>query len=97
MLTKIINVSGPLKTAGGQDINVNFNYRSTPDELTAIDFNFNKEQVNVYGSYNVFEKKIQNYSVNNGLIDTATMEDVADRLEVLAANPEADNLYVAEV
>ena len=96
MLTKTINVSGVITTQNGVNVNVNFNYRSSVNELTQIDFNFNKNEVNVYGSYSCPMQKVMNYSVNNGIIESEDIEDVIARIEQLAADPENEDLYSAE-
>ena len=93
MLSKTTNISGSLKTASDLNVNVSFNYRNNITELNSIDFNFNKADVNVYGSYNIAADKILNYSVNNGFIDLETLTEVQTLLKSVAEDPEAANLY----
>jgi len=96
MLTKTINVSGALKTRGGMFINVSFNYRNDVKELNIIDFNFNKNEVNVFGSYNIVNNKFSNYSVNNGIIDEGVFEDIKVLLEEIAKDPNNPSFYEPE-
>lgn len=96
MLTKTTNVSGALKTSDGMFINISFSYRKDTSELKAIDFNFNKDEVNVFGSYNVALGKISNYSVNNGIIDDNVFAGVQELAAKIAADPENPELYEPE-
>ena len=96
MLTKTTNVSGSLKTKGGMYINVSFNYRDDIAELNTIDFNFNKNEVNVFGSYNIPYSKIVNYSVNNGIIDEEVFIEIKDLLDEIAKNPSNPKFYEPE-
>lgn len=96
MLTKTTNVSGALKTSDGMFINISFSYRKDTSELKAIDFNFNKDEVNVFGTYNVALGKISNYSVNNGIIDDNVFAGVQELAAKIAADPENPELYEPE-
>lgn len=96
MLTKTINVSGGLKVADNFYANISFNYRDDVSELNNIDFNFNKDVVNVFGSYNVKAGKITNYNVNNGFIDAAVLQQVEALAARIAADPENPEFYEAE-
>lgn len=93
MLTKTINVSGGLKVADGFYANISFNYRDDVSELNNIDFNFNKDVVNVFGSYNVKAGKITNYNVNNGFIDADVLKQVEALAAKIAENPENPEFY----
>jgi hypothetical protein len=93
MLSKTTNISGFLKTASDLNVNLSFNYRNNITEIVSIDFNFNKADVNVYGSYNIAADKILNYSVNNGFIDLESLNEVQALLKSVAEDPEAANLY----
>jgi len=96
MLTKTTNVSGSLKTASDLYINVSFNYHNSTDELRNIDFNFNKNDINVFGSYNITDDRIINYSVNNGIIDAETLAEVKTLCQGIAEDPDAAELYQEE-
>ncbi len=96
MLTKTTNVSGALKTSDGMFINISFSYRKDVSELNTIDFNFNKDEVNVFGSYNVALGKISNYSVNNGIIDDEVFAGVQELAARIAEDPENPELYEPE-
>lgn len=96
MLTKTTNVSGALKTSDGMFINISFSYRKDASELNTIDFNFNKDEVNVFGSYSVPLGKIANYSVNNGIIDDEVFAGVQELAARIAADPENPELYEPE-
>jgi hypothetical protein len=96
MLTKTTNVSGSLKTASDMFVNVSFNYRNDSSELRNIDFNFNKNDINVFGSYNIQDNRIINYSVNNGIIDASILAEVKTLCGEIAEDPDASALYEEE-
>ena len=96
MLTKTINVSGTLITNEGLYLNISFNYRNNPSEIVNLDFNFNKDEVNVFGTYNIPNKKLANYSVNNGYVEPKVLEDIIATLEFVAQNPENPDLYMQQ-
>lgn len=92
MLTKTLNVSGTLNSTSG--ISVSCNYSIDNNTVNIISFWFTKDNVNINGSYNVSEKKLSNYSVNNGTIADSVIEEVKTSvLDVIAADPEADSLF----
>lgn len=93
MLTKTINVSGAIKIEEGFYANISFNYKNDVSEITNIDFNFNKNLVNVFGTYNVAEARITNYNVNNGLIEPNVLSKVEALAASIAENPDNPELY----